>query len=265
MIADKDNDESKIKNKEAYDGIVGALLNGGMPKAVVEYDKMARKAKHEQDRLKKQQEVFEKVGDIFGNATSIMGDLDKRFTALQPITMPIKIMTKRVSNTFNVLDYTIEYQLNGSKGVTVKIISNSIEQAVFSVGVGISVSLAIATVIAGYFLSIPLIATSIIAFFIFSIGITVSNLVSTWVGDMSQNIINFAYEYIYISAKKGIERLQNGIDYFVSKDLFNDFLHLLMFNNDKGRQVLEYELRERSGDEVDGMDSMEKNRMLFVK
>lgn len=151
MIADKDNDESKIKNKEAYDGIVGALLNGGMPKAVVEYDKMARKAKHEQDRLKKQQEVFEKVGDIFGNATSIMGDLDKRFTALQPITMPIKIMTKRVSNTFNVLDYTVKYQLNGSKGVTVKIISNSIEQAVFSVGVGISVSLAIATVIAGYF------------------------------------------------------------------------------------------------------------------
>lgn len=82
---------------------------------------------------------------------------------------------------------------------------------------------------------------------------------------MSQNIINFAYEYIYISAKKGIERLQNGIDYFVSKDLFNDFLHLLMFNNDKGRQVLEYELRRRYGDEVDGMDSMKKNRMLFVK
>ena len=36
MSADKDNDESKIKNKEAYDGIVGALLNGGMPKEVVE-------------------------------------------------------------------------------------------------------------------------------------------------------------------------------------------------------------------------------------
>ena len=141
MSADKDNDESKIKNKEAYDGIVGALLNGGMPKEVVEYDKMAREAKQEQDRLKKQQEVFGKTGDIFGNTTSIMENLDKRFTTLQPITMPIKIITKRVSNTFNVLDYTIEYQLNGAKGIIIKIIRNSMEQAVFSVGVGISVSL----------------------------------------------------------------------------------------------------------------------------
>lgn len=95
MSADKDNDESKIKNKEAYDGIVGALLNGGMPKEIAEYDKMAREAKQEQDRLKKQQEVFEKVGDIFGDATSTMEDLDKRFTALQPITTPIKIITKK--------------------------------------------------------------------------------------------------------------------------------------------------------------------------
>lgn len=165
-----------------------------------------------------------------------------------------------------MLDYTIEYKLNGAKGVIVKIISNSMEQAVFSVGVGISVSLAIATVIAGYFLSIPIIATGIVAFFVFFIGITASNLVSTWVGNMSQDIINFAYEHIYILIKKGIERLQNGIDYFVSKDLFNDFLRLILFNNDKGRQILEYELRERYGDEVDEMDSIEKNyRMLFVR
>ena len=93
-----------------------------------------------------------------------------------------------------------------------------------------------------------------------------SDLVSTWVGDMSQNIINLAYEHIYIPAKKCIERFQNGIDYFVSKDLFGDFLRLILFNNDKGRQVLEYELRERYGDEVDEMDSIEKTyRMLFVK
>lgn len=257
---------NEAHNKEAYNGIVGALLSGGMPKEVVEYDKMAKEAEQGQDRLKKQQEVFGKISNMSGNATSIMEDLDKRFIALKPITMSIKIITKRANNTFSVLDYTIEYQLNGAKGIIIKIIRNSMEQAVFSVGVSISVSLAIATAIAGYFLSIPLIATSIIAFFIFSAGIIVSDLVSTWVGDISQDMINFAYERIYIPAKKGIEMFQDGIDYFINKNLFDDFLRSILFSNDKGRQILEYKLREKYGDEVDEMDGIERNyRMLFIK
>ena len=55
--------------------------------------------------------------------------------------MPVTIITKRVGNMFSVLDYTIEYQLNGEKGVAIRIFKDSIENIAFSVGVGASMSL----------------------------------------------------------------------------------------------------------------------------
>lgn len=257
--------DNVIQNKEAYNGVVGALLHNGMPKEIAEYDKKAKEITQERERLKKQQEVFGGISNIAGNFESMIEGLEKQLPASRVVIMPIKIIVKRTANTFSILDYTIEYRLNGAKGIVVKIISNSVENAVFNIGIGISISLAIATAIAGYFLSIPLIATGIIAFLIFSVGVAITSLVSTWTSNISKEILDFIYEYVYLPAESSIRNLQNGFDYLINGKWYDEFIRLFMFNNAQANKMLEYELRNKYGDdEVDDMDEFERNyRMRF--
>ena len=262
MNANENKDS--MQNQEAYNGIVGALLNNGMPKEIADYDKKAKEVMQEREQLKKHQEIFEGISSGFGRFNSSVNNLEQRLPILKPITMPVTIITKRVGNMFSVLDYTIEYQLNGEKGVAIRIFKDSIENIAFSVGVGASMSLAIATAIAGYFLSIPLIATGIAAFLVFSAGIAITNMVSTWLADKSKELINFVCEYASSITRKK-DNMQNGIDYFMNLDLIQYFIRFIMFNNDEGNKILEDKLRDKYGDdEVDEMDSFEKDyRMLL--
>ncbi|RDU58821.1 hypothetical protein, partial [Helicobacter sp. MIT 14-3879] len=216
------NENNPRQNQEAYEGIIGALLNNGMPKEIADYDKKAKEAIENKQRLQKYQEAFGETSSLLGNIKSGIDSLDKQLPILEPITMPIKILIKRADKLLQTLDYTIEYKINGTKGVIVKILSDSVENAVFSIGIGISVSLSIATVIAGYFLSIPLIATGIIAFFVFSTGVSITNLVSTWIGDISKEALNFAYEHIYLPTKNTWKDLKNGFDYLLSGDWYKE-------------------------------------------
>ena len=50
MNANENKDS--MQNQEAYNGIVGALLNNGMPKEIADYDKKAKEVMQEREQLK---------------------------------------------------------------------------------------------------------------------------------------------------------------------------------------------------------------------
>ncbi|RDU58701.1 hypothetical protein, partial [Helicobacter sp. MIT 14-3879] len=77
----------------------------------------------------------------------------------------------------------------------------------------------------------------------------------------------FAYEHIYLPTKNTWKDLKNGFDYLLSGDWYKEFVRLTIFNNAENKKILEYELRNKYGDEqVDDMSNFEKDyRMLFGK
>lgn len=133
-----------------------------------------------------------------------------------------------------------------------------IETIIF--GVGISVVMAISTAIADYFASMS-IAGAMVGFVVFA-GIAG---LSIWISNQSREILHFIYEYIYLPTKETFSNLQNGLDYFFSRDWYANFIIMTIFSNTEGNKILEDELRDKYGDnEVDELDSFEKDyRMLL--
>lgn len=87
--------------------VADVLLHNDIPKEIAEYDKKAKEISQERERLKKQQEAFEKISNIVGNFESMIEGLEKQLPASKTIIMPIKIIVKRTINTFSILDYTM--------------------------------------------------------------------------------------------------------------------------------------------------------------
>lgn len=245
---------NETNKQEVYNGIKDAMLKeGAIPQEII-------KREQESIELKRIQKQIQGIRDVSG-ATNFAEAFTQKYPAIAPITTPIKIIAKRIDRTFTIIDYVLEYQINGEEGVLVKIGEEVISNAVFAAGTSVSIviSSAVAIFVSGLSGSPQL--GAIVGFVVFSGGVVVSN----WLGDKSKEVVHFIYEYVYLPTKSKVKSLQNGLDYFVGGDFSRDYQREFLFNNDMGRKYLEYELRNKYGDdEVDDMDEFEKNyRMRF--
>ena len=250
MNANENKDSTQ--NQAVFEGVKEAMLKEGViPREVIEYSKEMQ----EQKRLQETNQFFK---DIISTGTNTIEAISKKYSALAPILTPIKIVIKKAGLPFEIIDLVLEYQINGDKGVIIKIGEKVIETIVF--GAGISVAIAISTAIAGYFASMS-IAGAMVGFVVFA-GIAG---LSIWISNQSREILHFIYEYIYLPTKETFSNLQNGLDYFFSGDWYADFIRMMIFSNTEGNKILEDKLRDKYGDdEVDEMDSFEKDyRMLL--
>lgn len=250
MNANENKDSTQ--NQAVFEGIKEAMLKEGViPREVIEYSKEMQ----EQRRLRETNQFFK---DIISTGTNTIEAISKKYSALAPILTPIKIVIKKAGLPFEIIDLVLEYQINGDKGVIIKIGEKVIETIIF--GAGISVAIAISTAIAGYFASMS-IAGAMVGFIVFA-GIAG---LSIWISSQSREILHFIYEYIYLPTKETFSNLQNGLDYFFSGNWYADFIRMMIFSNTEGNKILEDKLRDKYGDdEVDEMDSFEKDyRMLL--
>lgn len=246
---------NEIHNQEAYEGIKQVMLQEGViPKEVIKYSKEMQEKK----RVEEKQKDIEEVAGYAGTAKNIIESMDKQYPTLKPIITPIKIIVKRVDGMFKVIDLILEYQINGDKGIIIKIAEEIIASVVFSAGTAISSI--IAAKVALVLSAIDKEFGAVVGFFIFSGGV----IISDWLANESKELVHFAYEYIYLPTKRKTKSLQNGFDYFLSGNWWNDFFRITLFSNDKNKQILQHELRNKYGDEVDNMDNFEKDyRMLL--
>lgn len=247
---------NEIQNKEVYDGVREAMLQKGViPKEIIKYGEEIQDKK----KLEKMQKDFKDFSSPLNNVAQSIESAIKQYPILSPILTPIKIIVKKAGVPFEIIDYVLEYQINGEEGIIIKIGGKIIETVIFNVGIGIAV--AISAAVAGYFASMA-IAGAIVGFVVFA---ATSSLV-IWLSNQSEELFRFIYEYIYLPAKDTFTNLRNGFDYLLSGDWTNEFIKFIMFNSEEGKKVLEYELRNKYGDEVDDMNSIEKNyRMFFTK
>lgn len=244
--------KDSMQNQAVFEGVKEAMLKEGViPREVIEYSKEMQ----EQRRLRETNQFFK---DIISTGTNTIEAISKKYSALAPILTPIKIVIKKAGLPFEIIDLVLEYQINGDKGVIIKIGEKVIETIIF--GAGISVAIAISTAIAGYFASMS-IAGAMVGFIVFA-GIAG---LSIWISNQSREILHFIYEYIYLPTKETFSNLQNGLDYFFSGNWYADFIGMMIFSNTEGNKILENKLRDKYGDdEVDEMDSFEKDyRMLL--
>lgn len=249
---------NETSKQEVYNGIKDAMLKeGAIPKEII---------KHEQENLESkriQKQLNTTIGEPAVQINNALQAITRKYPTIDPITTPIKIITKRIDRTFAIIDYVLEYQINGEEGVLVKIGEEVISNVVFAAGTSVSIviSSAVATFVSGLSGSPQL--GAIVGFVIFSSGVIVSN----WLGDRSKEVVHFIYEHVYLPTKSKVKSLQNGLDYLVGGNFSMDYLREFLFNNDMGRKYLEHELRNKYGDdEVDDMDEFEKNyRMRFNK
>lgn len=246
------SEKDSTQNQEAYEGIKEVMLqNGVIPREIIKYSEEIQEKKRLQDN-------FNNISTCINTATQTLESAIKKYSALAPILTPIKIIIKKAGLPFEIIDLTLEYQINGDKGIIIKIGEKVIETIIF--GAGISVAMAISTAIAGYFASMS-IAGAMVGFVVFA-GIAG---LSIWISNQSREILHFIYEYIYLPTKETFSNLQNGLDYFFSVDWYANFIRMTIFSNAEGNKILEDELRYKYGDdEVDEMDSFEKDyRMLL--
>lgn len=244
--------KDSTQNQAVFEGVKEAMLKEGViPREIIKYGKEMQ----EQRRLRETNQFFK---DIISTGTNTIEAISKKYSALAPILTPIKIVIKKAGLPFEIIDLVLEYQINGDKGVIIKIGEKVIETIIF--GAGISVAIAISTAIAGYFASMS-IAGAMVGFIVFA-GIAG---LSIWVSNQSREILHFIYEYIYLPTKETFSNLQNGLDYFFSGNWYADFIRMMIFSNTEGNKILEDKLRDKYGDdEVDEMDSFEKDyRMLL--
>lgn len=210
MNADK-VDESKIQNKEAYNGIKEAMLqDGAIPKEIIEKDKAIQEQKEMQEKLKA-------FGDISSVGTNFIESFEKKYPNIKHITRPIKIIVKKAGLPFEIIDLVLEYQINGNDSVIVKIGGKVLETIIL--GAGFSIATAIASLVATKFA-----LAGVVGFIIFA-AMAVPII---WVASQSEDLFRFIYENVYIRAKKEKDRVLNCIDYIGSGKWYDDLRYSII-------------------------------------
>lgn len=198
-------DETKIQNKEAYDGIKEAMLQKeAIPKEIIEKDKAIQEKKEMQEKLK----VF---GDMSSVGTNFIKSFEERYPNIKNITRPIKIIVKKAGLPFEIIDLVLEYQINGNEGVIIKIGGKVLETIIL--GAGISIATTIASLIAAKFA-----LAGVVGFIVFT-AIAVPII---WVANQSEVLFRFIYENVYIRAKQEKDRVSNCVDYIWSGKWYDD-------------------------------------------
>lgn len=142
MNASENKDSTQ--NQAVFEGIKETMLKEGViPLEIIKYSDEIQEKKRLQD-------IFDNISTFTDTTAQTLESAIKKYSALTPILTPIKNIIKKAELYFEIIDLVLEYQINGDKGIIIKIGEKVIEAIIF--GAGISVAMAISTAIAGILL-----------------------------------------------------------------------------------------------------------------
>ncbi|EKK2455415.1 hypothetical protein PMJ62_002031, partial [Campylobacter coli] len=81
------------------------------------------------------QDKTQYLRDTVDRLKNTVNSYSKQYPTLEPIARKIRIITKPTENTLKIMDYSLEYVLNGERSVVIKAIAEGVETIVYTVGI----------------------------------------------------------------------------------------------------------------------------------
>ncbi|HEB9289733.1 TPA: hypothetical protein RZK14_001649 [Campylobacter coli] len=120
----------------------------------------------------------------------------KQYTVIEPVARKIRIVTKPTESTLKIMDYSLEYVLNGERSVAIKAIAEGVEVATYTL-----TTITAATAAAGVATLVGMLCPPLAplaafgAFMIFNKGEELSYYISQKAKDITINFFNEKIEY----------------------------------------------------------------------
>ncbi|EPH6325591.1 hypothetical protein ACS0HA_001737 [Campylobacter jejuni] len=174
------------------------------------------------------QKKIENASEDVGRFSNIINSYSKQYPTLEPIARKIRIITKPTENTLKIMDYSLEYVLNGERSVVIKAIAEGVETIVYTVGISATAIAAGIVSLVGILCpdSAPLVAFG--AFVIFTQGEELSYYISQKAKEIIINFLNPKIQYFPQTIHLG-----NGQYYKNDKnidEIFNNIYEVLGFS-----------------------------------
>ena len=166
---------------EDRQGIENAVLakKGIIPDWIVNFDR--QDVEDLQDRT---QYLRDKVDRLENVAKSY----SKQYPVLEPIARKIRIVTKPTGSTLKIMDYSLEYVLNGERSVAIKAIAEGVEAATYTLTTITAVTAATGVATLVGMLCPPL--APLVAFGVFAFGEWLSHYISQKAKDITIDFFN---------------------------------------------------------------------------
>ncbi|MGM8974406.1 hypothetical protein ACTFDJ_01560, partial [Campylobacter jejuni] len=192
---------------EDRQGIENAVLTkkGMIPDWIINFDRQ---------NVEDLQKKIENASGNVGRFSNIVNSYSKQYPVLEPIARKIRIVTKPTGSTLKIMDYSLEYVLNGERSVAIKAVAEGVETVVYTAGV--SASAAVAGVVALVGILCPDLAplAAFGAFMIFNKGEELSCYISQKAKDITIDFFDPKIKYF-----PQIIDLGNGQYYRNDKDI----------------------------------------------
>ncbi|EOI2542218.1 hypothetical protein ACMHOB_001683, partial [Campylobacter jejuni] len=174
------------------------------------------------------QDKTQYLRDTVDRLKNTVNSYSKQYPTLEPIARKIRIITKPTENTLKIMDYSLEYVLNGERSVVIKAIAEGVETIVYTVGISATAIAAGIVSLVGILCpdSAPLVAFG--AFVIFTQGEELSYYISQKAKEIIINFLNPKIQYFPQTIHLG-----NGQYYKNDKnidEIFNNIYEVLGFS-----------------------------------
>ncbi|AJC92653.1 hypothetical protein CSUB8523_1145 [Campylobacter subantarcticus LMG 24377] len=174
------------------------------------------------------QDKTQYLRDTVDRLKNTVNSYSKQYPTLEPIARKIRIITKPTENTLKIMDYSLEYVLNGERSVVIKAIAEGVETIVYTVGISATAIAAGIVSLVGILCpdSAPLVAFG--AFVIFTKGEELSYYISQKAKEIIINFLNPKIQYFPQTIHLG-----NGQYYKNDKnidEIFNNIYEVLGFS-----------------------------------
>ncbi|WP_412097370.1 hypothetical protein UPTC16703_0898 [Campylobacter lari] len=174
------------------------------------------------------QDKTQYLRDTVDRLKNTVNSYSKQYPTLEPIARKIRIITKPTENTLKIMDYSLEYVLNGERSVAIKAIAEGVETIVYTVGISATAIAAGIVSLVGILCpnSAPLVAFG--AFVIFTKGEELSYYISQKAKEIIINFLNPKIQYFPQTIHLG-----NGQYYKNDKnidEIFNNIYEVLGFS-----------------------------------
>ncbi|MFU9772388.1 hypothetical protein [Campylobacter jejuni] len=176
------------------------------------------------------QDKTQYLRDTVDRLKNTVNSYSKQYPTLEPIARKIRIITKPTENTLKIMDYSLEYVLNGERSVVIKAIAEGVETIVYTVGISATAIAAGIVSLVGILCpdSAPLVAFG--AFVIFTQGEELSYYISQKAKEIIINFLNPKIQYFpqtihlgngqYYKNDKNIDEIFNNIYEVLGLSLF---------------------------------------------
>ncbi|PZT47211.1 hypothetical protein B6S12_10305, partial [Helicobacter valdiviensis] len=152
----------------------------------------------------------------------------KQYPVLEPVARKIRIVTKPTGSTLKIMDYSLEYVLNGERSVAIKAIAEGVETVVYLSGtITASAAATIVATLVGM-LCPPLapLTVPLVAFGVFAFGEWLSHYISQKAKDITIDFFNRKIEYF-----PQIIDLGNGQYYKNDKSINEIFIDVFQYHS----------------------------------